>query len=226
MIHAAGSLPQALTAAVPPLTPDPDEARRWAEQELTNPVYAEAQPTPFDLFARAVADFLGDLLNPQLPAGLESVFAIVAVAVVVVLIIVAFVIWGVPRATPRGTPASAVLFGEAESRTARRLRTDAEEAAARGAWDDAVVLRFRALARSLTERGVVDAPPGATVHAFAREAAVAFPDFAAALETAADGFDDVRYLRRPGTAELYASVTRLDDEIAASRPAALPGVPA
>ena len=190
MIHTPGSLAQALTAAVPPLTPDDDEARSWAEQELTNPVYAEAQPTPFDLFARAVADFLGDLLNPQLPAGLESVFAVVAVAVVVVLIIVAFVIWGVPRATPRGTPASAVLFGEAESRTARRLRTDAEEAAARGAWDDAVVLRFRALARSLTERGVVDAPPGATVHAFAREAA------------------------------------RLDDEIAASRPAALPGVPA
>ena len=55
---------------------------------------------------------------------------------------------------------------------------------------------------------------------------MAFPGFAAALETAADGFDDVRYLRRPGTAELYASVTRLDDEIAASRPAVLPGVPA
>ena len=110
MIHTPGSLAQALTAAVPPLTPDDDEARSWAEQELTNPVYAEAQPTPFDLFARAVADFLGDLLNPQLPAGLESVFAIVAVAVVVVLIIVAFVIWGVPRATPRGTPTSAVAI--------------------------------------------------------------------------------------------------------------------
>ena len=90
------------------------------------------------------------------------------------------------------------------------------------------MLRFRALARATAERGVVDTPPGATVHAYARAAAVAFPASAFDLEEAATAFDDVRYLRRPGTAELYRRVSEVDDQIASSRPivAGTAGVPA
>ncbi|MAP64938.1 MAG: hypothetical protein CMH34_14610 [Microbacterium sp.] len=215
----------AATAAVPPLTPDDDEARRWAEQELSRPVYAEAQPTPFDLFARGVTEFLADLLDPEIPTGWESVFAVVAVVVLVVLLVAALVIWGAPRATRRGVDRTAVLFGEPEARTAHELRVEADAAASRGRWDDAVVLRFRALARGLAERGVVDAPPGATVHAFARSAAAVFPSSADALEAAADGFDDVRYLRRPGSADLHREISRLDETLTSARPVALQAVP-
>ncbi|MDZ8171088.1 DUF4129 domain-containing protein [Microbacterium xanthum] len=224
-----GAIQDAIVASatsVPPLTPDDDEARRWAENELSDRVYAEAEPTPFDLFARAVTDFLADLFNPEIPAGLESVFALVAVAVVVVLLIVGLVIWGRPRATRRGVDPTAELFGERETRSARTLRAEAEAEAAYGRWDTAVVLRFRALARSLTERGVIEAPPGATVHAFARAAARPFPDAAAELEDAARAFDDVRYLRRPGTADVYARLAHLDDALSSRRPAVLPAVPA
>ena len=31
------------------LLPDPDEAREWAEKELTDPAYRAAEPTPIDL---------------------------------------------------------------------------------------------------------------------------------------------------------------------------------
>src|SRR5690606_995171 len=95
---------------------------------------------------------------------------------------------------------------------------------AAGDWSGAVVLRFRALARALAERGIVDPAPGATVPAFARQAARAFPDAQERLDAAAAAFDDVRYLRRPGTTELYALVAGADDVLAPSRPAAVADV--
>ncbi|TDN88420.1 DUF4129 domain-containing protein [Microbacterium sp. BK668] len=207
-----------LADSVPPLTPDGDEARRWAEEELSKPVYAEAQPTLFDRIARAIADFVERLFATQLDGPWGSAAAIIAVLVVVVLLVAAFLVWGRPRATSRSRAAVAELFGEPESRSAAELRADAESRAARKEWDAAVVLRFRALARGLVERGAVENPPGATVHAFARSAGRVFPASAEALEDAAAGFDDVRYLRRPGNEELYRRVAAVDEVVARSRP--------
>jgi hypothetical protein len=214
------------TDAVPPLTPDGDEARRWAEQELSDPAYDIAEPTPFDRIARAIGDFIGSLLNPDLSGGWGSTFALVAAIVVVIVIVAAFLLWGVPRVTRRATPRTPLLFGETEHRSAAELRAAAAERARAADWDGAIVLRFRALARGCLERGVVDPPPGATVHAFARAAAGAFPALAPRLEDAATAFDDVRYLRRPGTAELYRLVESVDDAVAAARPVAREEVPA
>jgi hypothetical protein len=205
-------------ADVPPLTPDGEEGRRLAEQELGNPAYQAAEPTPVDRIARAVADFFDRLFNTQLEGGWGSAFAVIATIVAVVLIIAAFIVWGVPRATRRAASQSTALFGDSEERSAAELRSAGASHALKEEWDAAIVLRFRALARGTAERGVVDTPPGATVHAYARAAAVAFPASAADLEEAATAFDDVRYLRRPGTAELYRRVSEVDDRIAASRP--------
>lgn len=210
--------------AVPPLTPDGDEARKWAEQELSDPVYDVAEPTPLDLIARAIADFFEQLFSTELSGQWGSAVAIIAAAVVVVVIAVAFAIWGVPRASRRARPSSPGLFGEDEQRTAAELRAAAASHARSLEWDAAIVLRFRALARGCAERGVVDTPPGATVHAFARAAARAFPDLADRLEAAATAFDDVRYLRRPGTEDLYRLVSDTDDAVVAARPAARQGV--
>ena len=80
------------------------------------------------------------------------------------------------------------------------------------------MLRFRALARGVAERGILEPAPGATVHAFARQAGRAFPAEDERLDAAASAFDDVRYLRRPGTAELYAVVAAADDALVAARP--------
>nr|WP_242061518.1 DUF4129 domain-containing protein [Microbacterium ureisolvens] len=212
--------------AVPPLTPDGDEARRWAEQELSDPAYDIAQPTPFDRIARAIGDFIASLFSPDLSGGWGSTFALVAAIVVAVVIVAAFLVWGVPRVTRRAAARTPLLFGEAEGRSAAQLRAAAEERAGVADWEAAVVLRFRALARGCLERGVVDPPPGATVHAFARAAARAFPALAADLEDAATAFDDVRYLRRPGTAELYRLVASVDEAVTSARPAVRDEVPA
>ena len=144
---------------MPPLTPDGDEARRWAERELADPVYAAAEPTPLDRIAQAIADFFESLFSTQLSGDWGPWVAVVAAIVVVLVIVAAFLIWGVPRATGRSRP-SATLFGADEQRSAAELRRDAASSAAKGEWDAAIVLRFRALARGLVERGAVDTPPG------------------------------------------------------------------
>ena len=203
--------------SVPPLTPDGDEARKWAEQELADPAYDAAQPTALDLIARAIGDFFASLLSTQLGGDWGPWVSIVAAVVIVLVIVAAFLVWGVPRATGRAR-ATAELFGADEQRSAAELRRDAAALAAKSEWDAAIVLLFRALARGLIERGAVDTPPGATVHAFARAAARAFPPHADALEAAAAAFDDVRYLRRPGTEELYQRIAAVDDRVSAARP--------
>jgi len=204
--------------AVPPLTPDGEEARRWAQEELSDPVYTAAEPTPLDRLARAIGGFFDQLFSSEIPNGWGPTLAVVAALVVIVLIVAAFLIWGLPRATRRTRATGAELFGVAEERSAARLRRDAASHADRGDWDGAIVLRFRGLARAVVERDLLEVPPGATVHAFARTAGRVFPGCAAALEEAAAAFDDVRYLRRPGTPELYARVVAVDEAIMAARP--------
>lgn len=205
-----------------PLIPDGDEAREWAERELDKPVYDRAEPNVIDRMARAVSEFLANLFGADVPAGWGGPLALIIGLAVVALIVVAFLIWGRPRLSPRSSAAPLELFGEAERRSAAELRRAAAGHARAREWDAAVILRFRALARGVAERGVVDPAPGATVHAFAREAARAFPAQAEALEAAAAAFDDVRYLRRPGTPSLYDTVVAADDALIATRPAPIP----
>ncbi|WP_203137819.1 DUF4129 domain-containing protein [Microbacterium sp. JZ31] len=222
----AGLLATALVRAVLPadaLDPDRDEAREWAERELSDPVYDEAQPTPLDRLAQAIGDFIDDLLNPRGDVEWSPVLAIAAIVIAVGLVIAAVLIWGRPRLAHRAGERSALLFGDAETRSAAQLRQAAAAHAAADEWDEAIVVRFRALARGLEERGIVEAPPGTTAQSLARRAQPPFPDHAAGLDAAARAFDDVRYLRRRGTAELYDVVASLDDELVRTTPHRAPG---
>ncbi|MBD8478509.1 DUF4129 domain-containing protein [Microbacterium sp. CFBP 8794] len=204
-------------AAVFPLLPDPDQAREWAERELEDPSYQASEPTFIDRVAQAVASFIGDLLRPSGNADWGPSALIVLAVLLSVGIIVALLIWGRPRRLVRAQPAARALFDDDDGRSADELRREADEAAARGAWDAAIVLRFRAVARGLSERGLVDPPPGATARAFGRAAGVALPALAAAMDTAAASFDDVRYLRRPGTADGYRAIADLDEAAVRAR---------
>ena len=203
-------------------TPDRDTARELLEQELAKNEYQQAEPAWFDVVGRAIVEFFERLLNPDSPNALGAGGLVVIALLVVALIITAFVIWGRPRAAARSATTTATLFGEREERSAREPSRAAETAARAGQFDEATVLRTRALARGLAERGIVTPPPGATVHAFARQAAVAFPTYRTSLDAAADAFDEVRYLRAPGTEAAYALVRDLDTAIADARPAVMP----
>lgn len=200
------------------LVPDGDEARKWAEQELADPRYADAKPTWFDLVARDIGRFLADLFTSDNGANVGPSALIVVSIIVFGALVAALIIWGRPRRAqairrPRGD-----LLGADDDRSAAQLRADAERSARAGDWDEATILRFRALARGLLERDLIDPSPGATAQAIAREVSAVFPHESASVRSAAVAFDDVRYLRHPATAERYAELAATDDRVSALRP--------
>ncbi|MFG6402011.1 DUF4129 domain-containing protein [Microbacterium sp. P04] len=201
------------------LTPDRDDAREWAERELQDPAYAAAEPNLIDRAAQAVGRFFESLFGGGIPSAWGPAFAVIASIVVVVIVVAALLIWGRPRSVARvRADERAELFGETDVRSAVELRRLAAAAAARSDWDDAIVLRFRAVARGVVERTAVEVPAGTTVHGFARTAAAIFPAEAGRMDAAAAAFDDVRYLRRRGTREMYDNIAALDDSLARARP--------
>ncbi|MBO0979415.1 DUF4129 domain-containing protein [Microbacterium sp. SD291] len=198
--------------------PDGDEARRWAEEELSNPRYAEAKPTWFDLLAREIGRFIADLFSPENGGNIGPSALIVVSIVIVAALIAALIIWGRPRGAKVVRRPQGGLLGAEDDRTAAQLRADAERSARAGDWDAATIQRFRALARGLLERDLIDPAPGATAQSIAREVAAVFPAESAHVRSAAVSFDDVRYLRHPSTSERYAELAATDDRLAALRP--------
>ena len=202
--------------------PDGDEARRWAEEELANPRYADAKPTWFDLVARDVGRFIADLFSSENGANVGPSALIIVIVIIAAALITALILWGRPRSSRAVRRARADLLGASDDRTSAQLRSDAERRAREGDWDAATVLRYRAVARSLWERDLIDPAPGATAQAIAREASTVFPDEADALRRAASAFDDVRYLERRATPESYRELAETDDRLRARRPEAVP----
>lgn len=206
--------------AVPdPYAPDGDEARRLAEQELQNPQYADAKPTWFDYLAEDVADFIADLFSVDTGQQVGSTALVIVIVVIVAALITVLILWGRPRASRRVKRSGGDLLGERDDRSAAQLRADAERSARGGDWDTATVLRFRAIARALLERDIIDPAPGATAQAIAREAAAAFGAHEAELAAAAGAFDDVRYLRQPASEASYRALAATDDVLSSSHPA-------
>lgn len=200
------------------LIPDGEEARKWAEQELSDPRYADAKPTWFDLLARDVGRFLADLFSSDNGANVGPSALIVVSLIVFGALVAALIIWGRPRRSNAVRRARGDLLGAHDDRSAAQLRADAERSARAGDWDEATILRFRALARGLLERDLIDPSPGATAQAIAREVSTVFPAEASAVRSAAVSFDDVRYLRQPSTSERYAELAAADDRLAEQRP--------
>lgn len=201
--------------------PDGDEARQWAEQELSDPRYADAKPTWFDLVARDVGRFLADLFSSDNGANVGPSALIVVSIIVFGALVAALIIWGRPRRAQAVRRPGIGLLGADDDRSAAQLRADADRCARGGDWDEATILRFRALARGLLERDLIDPSPGATAQAIAREVSVVFPAETVPVRQAAVSFDDVRYLRHPATAERYAELAATDDRLSALRPEAV-----
>ena len=202
--------------------PDGDEARRWAEEELSNPRYADAKPTWFDLLARDVMRFLADLFSGENGASVGPTALIVVTVLIAAALITALIVWGRPRRSRAIRRAHGDLLGAADDRSAAQLRADAERSARQSDWDAAVVLRYRAIARSLLERDLIDPAPGATAQSIARSASAVFTDEAEALRRAAASFDDVRYLRHPAAEDDYRHLAATDERLRAHRPEGVP----
>ncbi|WP_210506462.1 DUF4129 domain-containing protein [Naasia sp. SYSU D00057] len=211
--------PVPLLAAKVPVEPDGDEGRRWLLDELGKPVYQEARPTWFDLVSQAIIDWINDLLAGA-TSGSGAVALVIVVLIVAALLVGAFLVFGRP-ALNRRSRAGDALFGEDDTRVAAELRSSAERAASAGDFTTAIQELFRALARGMAERTLLDLYPGMTARGFAREAARPFPGHAEQLAAVAADFDAVRYLGRAGTEEQYRRVAELERELRTARPAGL-----
>lgn len=202
--------------------PDGDEARRWAEDELSQQRYADARPTWFDRLAQDIWEFITGAFDPERTASVGPSALIIVSVLIFAALVVMLIIWGRPRRSRSVRGPQSALLGSDDDRSAAQLRADAERRALAGDWDEATVLRFRALARGLLERDLIDPAPGATAQAIAREVGTVFAAETAAVRAAAVSFDDVRYLRHPATAEGYAHLAATDDRLAALRAEAVP----
>lgn len=197
--------------------PDGDEARHWAEQELSKQEYQAAKPTWFDEFIASILNWLTDLFTPRGAGGFAPLAVTVVVIVIIAALVVALLVWGRPRAS-RAVRRRGDLLGERDDRTAAQLRAEAERRAREKDWDGAVVLRFRALARALLERDLIDPAPGATAQGIAREASEALPELGERLHLAATAFDAVRYLRASADESEYRALAATDEAAATATP--------
>lgn len=195
----------------PPVTPDREQAARWAADELARREYQEARP---GLLARAIRWLLDHV--PDLPEGPGSRWVLVLLLGVVVLAAVYAVgRVGLARSAARRREAGG-LFGDV-ARSAAEHRAEADRAAAAGDWSTAVLERFRAVARELEERAVLGDQPGRTADELAREAGVGLPDLAEQLLAGAATFDEVRYGGLPGSPGADERLRTLDTAVRQAR---------
>jgi hypothetical protein len=199
-----------------PVDPDAEEARRWLLGELAKPEYEAAKPTWFDRLSAAIGEWFASLRIGGLE-GPPLVGFLVVLGVVVAVALIAFLMFGLPRLRRRSA-VGGELFGVNDVRSAAELRAAGSQLAAAGDFAAATAEMFRAIARGLAERVIVDTAPGTTAHGFADRAAAEFPAFREPLRDAADIFDDVRYLGRLGTEDGFRAVSSLEEQLRATTP--------
>lgn len=198
------------------LDPTPQQARDWAIRELSDPAYASARP---GLVQRLLTWLFEKLSQLQVPPGLAPSRGVGLALLVLLLALAVLVVLrrtGRLRRATRDDAPGAVLHGVPRSAAEHRRR--AEQAAGAGQFDVAVRERFRAVARALEERAILDERPGRTAREVATEAAVALPALTQQLREGARVFDDVCYGARPATAAQDAQLTQLDLAVAHTPP--------
>lgn len=195
-----------------PVDPDAPTARRWAAEELANPVYHQGR----SLLSRVI-DWFVDQLSGLHATGLPQPAAVaIVVGLVAALVAVAWWVAG-PVRRNRRAPAARGVLAAGDRRTAAQLRAAADAAASRGDWSAAVVERFRAIVRSLEERAVLDELPGRTAHEAAGDAGARLAAVRTELATAAELFDDVAYGERAAGPSDDAALRDVDRLVAAAR---------
>ena len=198
-----------------PLPVTRDGAQADARRELSKGIYHRYDdPWPVRAF-KTVEHWIGNLLDrigEHAPGGGAGAFGLL-LAVAVLVLLARWQLGPVRRSRRLAT--GPVLADR--DRTAADHRRAAEQAAAAGRWDDAVVERMRAVARDLEERGVLDVRPGRTADELAAEVIRLLPSLAEPLRLATTTFDEVAYGRRPADASSYRTVVAADDALGAHR---------
>ena len=200
-----------------PVDPDAETARRWAEQELADPIYHQGESL-LQVVLRWIQERLAEAQNALSTMNGRSA-AIVLGSVVIIGVVVTLLVVGPVRRSRRSQRSSVEVFVD-DNRTVAELRRSADTLAAAGKWSEAVLDRFRAILRSLEKRAVVDERPGRTAHEAAVQAAAVLPPCAADLHRASRMFDGVCYGDVEAGRDDDAWLRQVDDAVQNTRPVA------
>jgi len=196
-----------------PITLGRDEAQRQLQAELSKPEYLDAQNVLNDWWRR-----LFDWLAGGAATGQPSLPVVpLIVAVIVILALVALILLAGPLRHDTQAKTDGDMFAGLDT-TAGELRDEAVRLGSSGQWTQATIQRFRALIRSLGERGVIEESAGMTAHEAAGRAGERLPALSDSLGRAAAVFDALAYGTRTGTKRQYDEMTALDEDVARARP--------
>ncbi|WP_281451152.1 DUF4129 domain-containing protein [Paenarthrobacter nitroguajacolicus] len=198
------------------MTPDRDEARRWAIEELSKPQYPDAQPGWLEQLWRDFLDWLSSLEGDG--TGSDTNFALPVIVVLAVALIIVAVFVVRPRLNARRASRHEDIYGADSTMDADDYRKRALAAADDGDWAAAVVDQFRALVRSAEERDVIDVRAGRTADEASAQLGQVFGAAQERLDAAARLFDAVRYGEQGATRSDYESTRDLDAELLTMKP--------
>ncbi|MFE0750318.1 DUF4129 domain-containing protein [Gordonia sp. NPDC058843] len=204
-----------------PLDPDNDEARRWAEQELSESDYQPPEPSWLDRFGDRLWEWIADNVFGWFGGSDTLRVIVIVLAIALVLGLVIAVVRHLRRnpRIPRSTgtaPSGQVLSGPA--RSAADFRSDADAAFTAGHYDSCVLAAVRALARGGIERGLLADEPSLTAHEVSVDLGPRFPEHDAALRSATDLFDAIAYGDRHASAESARAILELERSVSSARP--------
>ncbi|GAA4516011.1 DUF4129 domain-containing protein [Brevibacterium yomogidense] len=191
--------------------PSRDEGQQWARDELSDPIYREADMTLFERIGRAITDFFDDLFEAA--AGIESPWLLAVVAVAVLAMVVLIVWWTRRSAGVRlepTAPRQPVFRSELDPVALRR--TSAEAAAAED-WRLAIQDLVRAVfaEQAAAKRIVIDR--SSTAQELATASGAALPRSAGDFTRLASVFDEVSFSGSPVTREDWDRTRVLDSRI-------------
>jgi len=197
-----------------PVTPDPDTARRWAEDELAKSVYHRSESL-FDRIGSWLTEQIAKLFDRTGGADFPPLLYLAGAVLLAAIILIAAKV-AVPAVRQRGRTSSAVLLDD-DTRTSAQIRTDARAAAAAGDDTVASLEYFRAMVRGCEERVVIDERAGRTAREASRDIAASIAAHHEPLRTGAVAFDELCYGHRAGTPSDTESMAALDTLIAGAK---------
>lgn len=209
-------IPSAIAVLEPPVSPDRNEARRWAEEELSKPKYPDAQPSWLEQVWQDFLDWLASLGSDSGSPG-NGIAVPVIIALAIALIVVAVIVVR-PRLNARRRKPVPGVFGDEPVVDAAVYRQRAAAAADDGDWRAAVVEQFRAVVRSSEERDIIEARPGRTADEAAAQLGGVFPIARLRLTDAARSFDAVLYGGMPAHRADFEAVCAVDSELLGMAP--------
>ena len=187
-------LPRSTSGGVdgpPPI--DPDDARRAADDILSDGAYAESTQSALDRALEWLFEQLGTVFG-SLPGGGPGS----GIAWIVVLVLGAVAIWLMVRAlrapgVRRKGTGDGLEYGTETSRDAAAWLAEAGRLVSAGDLRGALRCRHQALVARLVTDGVVPDVVGRTAGEHARSATAALPDQEERLRRLTDRFDEVWY---------------------------------